>query len=82
MLKTFFFLATLYTPDGPVVYVLDSGLSGADCIARMEAGILASDRAAVMSRTVEPAGEYHVPAAAFAPYWPAAVLSCEFEWGY
>lgn len=80
MLKTFAFLATVYTSSGPVVFELDHGLSGADCIARMHAGVTAADRAAVAADRINPAGEFHVPAEPFRPDWSTAVLSCEFDW--
>lgn len=41
MLKTFVFLATVWSGNVPTVYVLDHGLSGEDCIAAMESGAVA-----------------------------------------
>lgn len=78
MLKTFVFLATLYTADGPVIYVLDNDMSGADCIERMQAGITEADALAVLGERVTAAGEGHVPAAPLD--LAGAVLSCEFTW--
>ena len=80
MLKVFAFLATLYTADGPVVFVLDHGLSGSDCIARMVAGVTPMDALAVIDERILPAGEGHVPASPYAPDLSGAVLSCEFDW--
>lgn len=78
MLKTFVFLATLYTSDGPVIYVLDENLSGADCIERMHVGVTRGDVLAVLGERVTAAGEGHVPAAPLD--LAGAVLSCEFTW--
>lgn len=80
MWKAFFFLATFYTGNGPVVYVLDSGLSGHDCIARMRGGLTESDAHAIAVGNTRPAGESHVPPRDWRPDLSRAVLSCEFEW--
>lgn len=79
MLKTFAFLATLYTPSGSVIHVLDGNLSGADCIARMESGLTVADMAAIATGAAAQ-GEGHVPAAFDSLELSTAVLSCEFDW--
>lgn len=78
MIKTFMFLATLYTTDGPVIYVLDHGVSGAECIASMERGFLPSHATAIKSGDIRAAGESHVPATP-PDDLSRAILSCEFD---
>jgi hypothetical protein len=73
MVKAFVFLATVYGANGPDVYVLDSGISGQDCVAHMESGITEADYRAV----VDNAAMRQKPA----PDMFGAVLSCEFDMG-
>ncbi|TIR24014.1 MAG: hypothetical protein E5X34_13240 [Mesorhizobium sp.] len=77
MLKAFVFLATVYTSHGPVVYVMDSRLTGEDCISRMEAGLTAADMQAVQLGRVQPDGMGDVPPVA--PDLAGGVLSCEVD---
>jgi hypothetical protein len=79
MLKTFVFLATIWTQDGPVIFELDTGLTGADCVARMERGLTVADVAA-MASGAPVQGEGHIPADFSSLEIATAVLSCEFDW--
>lgn len=79
MLKTFAFLATLYTADGPVLFKLDYNLTGTDCIGRMESGLTVADMAAIATGAAVQ-GEGHIPAAFDSLELSTAVLSCEFDW--
>lgn len=77
--RTFAFLASFYERSGPVIFILGTSLSGAECIARMEHGFTYDDALAVIDERVTPIGEGHVPASAYRPALARAVLSCEFD---
>ena len=79
MLKTFALIATIYTVDGPVIYVVDDGISGGACIDRVEAGLTGQDVLAVRDGSITPAGESHIPSGPVDV--SGAVLSCELSWG-
>ena len=73
-------LATIYTADGPVIYPMAAGLTGPECVAGLRAGLTATDRAAIVSGRILPAGEGHIPTDGSAPDLRRAVLSCELDW--
>lgn len=78
MLKTFMLLATIYSPQGPVVYVLDFNLSGPDCIAGMMEGITPEIDDAVKAHPVLVNGVDLLQG--LMPLSQAgATLSCEFD---
>lgn len=79
MLKTFVFLATIWTPGAPVVFELDTGLTGADCVARMESGLTARDMAIIASETAVQGAATGAPISDSLEL-ATAVLSCEFDW--
>lgn len=80
MLKTFVLLATIYNPHGPVVYTLDTNLSGQDCIAGMMEGITPEIDAAVKAHPVMLNGVDLLQG--LMPLSEAgATLSCEFDDG-
>ncbi len=80
MLKTFILLATIYSPHGPVVYTLDSNLSGLDCIAGMMEGITPEIDAAVKAHPVMLNG-VDLLQGGMPLSQSGAVLSCEFDEG-
>lgn len=79
MLKTLTLLATVYTLDGPVIYPMAAGLTGPECVAGLETGLTAIDRAAIQTGRIAPAGEGHTPNDG-APDLSGAILSCELDW--
>jgi hypothetical protein len=78
----FALLATQYTQAGPVIFVLDSGITGSACIAAITRGITPDHVRAVSENRIKPAPEAHVPTRAdeVRARLADAVLSCELAW--
>lgn len=76
--RSYVFLATFYERSGPVIYGLDDGISGPDCIRRMERGLTLADLVVMTSADVSWLGEGNAPAVAYTPQLSRVVLSCEF----
>lgn len=76
----FALIATAYTKDGPVLYVLANGIDGAACIAGITDGI-GPYAEFIADGSIQPAGESHVPrGGTFAPKLADMIMSCERAW--